>query len=92
VSTHTLYDVAAGPEYIRPLREEIQAITATDSWSKAALDKMAKLGSLLRESIRCHGVALNLLTLKRMAMKDITLIDGTYISKGTLLAATAHPM
>ncbi|TBU34353.1 hypothetical protein BD311DRAFT_351968 [Dichomitus squalens] len=33
-----------------------------------------------------------LVTLKRMAMKDITLIDGTYISKGTLLAATAHPM
>ncbi|TBU37645.1 cytochrome P450, partial [Dichomitus squalens] len=57
--------------------------------TKAALDKMVKLDSLLRESIRYHGITL--VTLTRKGTKDVTLINGTFSPKGTLLAAAAYP-
>ncbi|TBU57543.1 hypothetical protein BD310DRAFT_550142 [Dichomitus squalens] len=72
---------------------------------------MVKLDSLLRESIRYHGITLGLcppcisrcacllkqrhlrplVTLTRKGTKDVTLINGTFSPKGTLLAAAAYP-
>ena len=56
--THVLYDLAARPEYLQPLREEIEAVIATDGWTKAGMGKMWKLDSLLRETLRYYGLAL----------------------------------
>ena len=50
--THALYDLASMPEYIAPLREEVEAIIATDGWTKNALAKMWKVDSFLKESMR----------------------------------------
>ena len=50
--SHVLYDLAAFPEYIEPLREEVETITAVDGWTKAAMGKMRKLDSFLKESMR----------------------------------------
>ncbi|PIL31339.1 cytochrome P450 [Ganoderma sinense ZZ0214-1] len=86
--THALYDLAAMPECIPALREEIESIVATDGWTKAAMGKMWKLDSLFRESLRYHGIGLTSLT--RKVMKDITLSDGTFLPKGTLVVAAAH--
>ncbi|KAM5543922.1 hypothetical protein V8D89_002539 [Ganoderma adspersum] len=88
--THVLYDLAATPECIQPLREEIEAIVATDGWTKGAIAKMWKLDSLFRESSRYHGISL--IGLTRKTVKDITLNDGTFIPKGTVLVTAARPM
>ncbi|KAI1793056.1 cytochrome P450 [Ganoderma leucocontextum] len=87
--THVLYDLAAMPEWILPIREEIESVIATDGWSKLAMAKMWKLDSIFRESSRFHGIVMT--TITRKALKDVTLSDGTFIPKGTLLAAAAHP-
>ena len=98
------------PEWIPPIREEIEAVIAADGWTKLAMAKMWKLDSVFRESSRYHGIVMSAsrsdfstapfltnrcfllsATITRKAMKDVTLIDGTFIPKGTLLAAAAHP-
>ncbi|OBZ73434.1 Ent-kaurene oxidase [Grifola frondosa] len=50
--TQALYYLAANPEFVGPLREEVDAIISTDGWSKAAMDKMRKIDSFLKESQR----------------------------------------
>ena len=57
--THALYDLAANPEYIQPLRDEILPIIAEQGWTKAAMGKMWKLDSFLKESQRVNGVSLS---------------------------------
>ena len=56
--THVVYDLAAHPELAIPLREEIEPIIAAEGWTRAALGKMWKLDSLLRESQRFHGIGI----------------------------------
>lgn len=47
-----LYHLAANPHFISPLREEIEAIIAVDGRSKAALNKMRKIDSFIKETLR----------------------------------------
>ncbi|KAI0371432.1 cytochrome P450 [Pilatotrama ljubarskyi] len=89
--THALYNLAAWPEYIQPLREEVESIVAEEGWTKTSLGKMRKVDSFLKESMRLADGSL--LTMFRKAVKDVTLSDGTRIPRGTLVAAasaTAH--
>ncbi|PIL31304.1 cytochrome P450 [Ganoderma sinense ZZ0214-1] len=78
--THALFHLLANPSIIPALREDIEEIASREGWTKAALDKMWKLDSLLRESQRFTGITV------RKAMKDITLADGTYLPEGCLFA------
>ena len=55
--THALYHLAAVPEWIKALREEIEPIVSAEGWSKASMGKMWKLDSLFRESQRRNGIA-----------------------------------
>jgi hypothetical protein len=55
--TQALYHLAAAPEYVAPLREELEAALLDDGWSKAAMGKCVKLDSFLRESQRFNGVS-----------------------------------
>ncbi|RPD82682.1 cytochrome P450 [Lentinus tigrinus ALCF2SS1-7] len=84
-----LYDLAAHPESVAPLRAEVEQITTSDGWTKAALEKMWKVDSFLRESQRSKTVARFALT--RVATKDMTLVDGTFIPRGTLITAAIAP-
>ena len=54
-----MYDLAAHPEYAQPLRDEIAPIIAADGWTKAALGKMWKVDSFLKESHRYNGMAVS---------------------------------
>jgi len=47
-----LYDLAAYPEYVAPLREEAEAVIKEEGWSKKAIGKLHKLDSFLKESQR----------------------------------------
>jgi hypothetical protein len=49
--THVFYDLAAHPENITPLREEIEPLVTEDGWSKASVAKMSKLDSFIKESL-----------------------------------------
>ena len=57
-ATHALYHLAEKPALLVPLREEIEASIAVEGWTAAALSKMWKLDSLLRETLRSHQTSL----------------------------------
>ena len=46
------YRLLSNPEYIEPLRREIEVAVAEEGWTKAGLDKMYKVDSFLRETQR----------------------------------------
>jgi len=53
--THALYELAARPQYLAPLREEIEGVIERYGWSKMALVHMSKLDSFFKESQRVNG-------------------------------------
>jgi len=79
--THALYHLAAMPHYIRPMREEVEAIVAEEGWTKNAIGKMYKIDSFFKETQRFNG--LGSLSMPRTALNDFTLADGTFIPKDT---------
>ena len=50
-----LYDLAAYPSYVPALREEVEAVFMIEGMTKEATDKMYKLDSFVRESLRLRG-------------------------------------
>jgi hypothetical protein len=54
----TLYRLLSHPEYIEPLRQEVEAVVAEEGWTKAAMDRMHKIDSFLRETQRVDGLNL----------------------------------
>jgi cytochrome P450 len=53
--THAIFDLCAMPQYLAPLREEIQTTVAEEGgWTLAAVQKMKKLDSFLKESQRVN--------------------------------------
>jgi hypothetical protein len=51
-----LYRLLSHPEYIEPLRQEVEAVVAEEGWTKAGMDKMHKIDSFLRETQRIDGL------------------------------------
>ncbi|KAJ5590031.1 hypothetical protein N7450_004003 [Penicillium hetheringtonii] len=87
--TNVIYDLAAYPEYIQPLRDEIKAVTDEDgSLKKTSLLKMKLMDSVIKESQRLHPVSMA--SLNRLTTKKTTLSDGTVIPKGAMIAVSAH--
>lgn len=83
--THALLHLAANPHYIAPLREEVEEIILKEGWSRASLQKMRKIDSFLKESMRYNG--LGCLSMSRKALKPFTFSDGTVIPTGTYVFA-----
>ena len=54
--THALYYLAANPEHAVPLREEVNAVVGEYGWTKAAIDRMYRVDSFIRESQRLDPV------------------------------------
>ncbi|KAG9311584.1 cytochrome P450 [Chiua virens] len=88
--THALYYLAANPQYIQPLREEVETVIEEEGWTKDGLDKMTKIDSFLKECQRLEGV--NSLAIKRKATKDFTFSDGTFIPKGTMIGIATRSL
>ncbi|KAI6042744.1 cytochrome P450, partial [Pisolithus marmoratus] len=83
VFTQALYNLAAYPQYVGLLREEVEAVIQQYGWTKEAMALMWKVDSFLAETLRLQGVTVA--SIHRKAMKDLTLSDGTFIPKGTHL-------
>jgi len=83
--TTALYYLLSNPEYIEPLRHEVETVVAEEGWTKAGIDKMLKIDSFLRESQRISGIGL--LGLGRLALRPFTFSNGVTVPAGTLIAA-----
>lgn len=85
--TNVLFDLAARPEYVEPLLEEIRAVKATEStpyFGKSSMPKLKKLDSFIKESHRLSPISL--LNMRRKIKRDIVLHDGTLLPAGTHIA------
>ncbi|KAF9528910.1 cytochrome P450, partial [Crepidotus variabilis] len=82
--TQALYYLAANQRYIQPLREEVEEVTSREGWTKAALDKMIRIDSFMKESQRLKPMAINLM--ERVAIQDYKFSDGTTVPAGTKIA------
>ncbi|KAG9308952.1 cytochrome P450 [Chiua virens] len=85
VFTLALYNLAANPQYARPLREEVETVLEKEEWSRMSLGKMHKMDSFFKETIRMESI--NVLSLARKAVEDFVLSDGRVIPKGTRIHA-----
>ena len=54
--THALYHIAANPDLLIPLREEVERVLAEEGWSKAGMAKMRRIDSIMKESLRLNGI------------------------------------
>jgi hypothetical protein len=52
------YHLLGHPEYINPLREEVEAVVAEAGWTKAGMDKMHKIDSFIRETLRLEDFSI----------------------------------
>ncbi|KAI0059480.1 cytochrome P450 [Artomyces pyxidatus] len=85
--THAIYHLAANPEYIQPMRDEVEAVVAAEGWTKASLQKMRKVDSFLRESQRFNG--LGLVTMARLVLQPFTFSNGVTVPAGTTVVAAS---
>ncbi|KAF8665540.1 hypothetical protein AX16_000001 [Volvariella volvacea WC 439] len=80
---HVLYTLAVHPEYIQPLREEVEDVVNKDGWSKSSMAKLVKLDSVMKETLRQKITAI---ITERKVLKDFTFSDGTYLPAGCYVA------
>ncbi|KAI0024832.1 cytochrome P450 [Xylariomycetidae sp. FL0641] len=92
-STAAVMDLATYPQYIEPLRQEIEQVIAEEGlkensqgqvlFPKRATAKLKKLDSFLKESLRWSPI--NHVISNRIVMQDTTLSNGLFLPKGTFL-------
>jgi len=85
--TQVLYRLLANPQYIEPLRQEVEAVVAEEGWTKVAMDKLHKIDSFLKETQRVDG--LTTLVMSRIALRPFTFSNGVTIPAGTLVSIPA---
>ncbi|KPM39811.1 hypothetical protein AK830_g6724 [Neonectria ditissima] len=85
----TLVRLAQNPEILAPLRQEISAVLEESGWEKSSLYKMRLLDSVIKESQRLKPVAI---VLRRIVLEDMTLSDGTTLSKDSTVAVPSYRM
>ncbi|EFE34950.1 cytochrome P450 oxidoreductase GliF [Trichophyton benhamiae CBS 112371] len=82
---HALFHLAAAPEHVAPLREEIETVLAEEGGltSKAAMQKLRKLDSFLRETQRLNPSSF--VGMERKVLVTTKLSDGTVLPAGSIL-------
>ncbi|KAJ7477066.1 cytochrome P450 [Mycena galericulata] len=83
--THMVYDLAAYPHHVEPLREEVQSVVQKEGWTRASLNKMYKIDSFLSESQRFHGIGTLSLGRKVVKRDGFTFSNGVTLPYGTYL-------
>ncbi|KAJ7480630.1 cytochrome P450, partial [Mycena latifolia] len=89
--THALFDLAAHPELFHPLREEVERVVRAEGWTKAALNNMFKIDSVLRESQRLYGNGPVTMARKVVAKDGFRFSNGTVLPYGSFLSVAARP-
>lgn len=86
-ATHVLYRLLANPEYLEPLREEVDAVIEEEGWTKAGMDKLYKIDSFVRETQRLDGFAI--LPTSRLVLRPFTFSNGVTIPAGAIVSIPA---
>ncbi|MCJ1243267.1 hypothetical protein MMC30_000464 [Trapelia coarctata] len=88
---HSLYEIATRPEYVAPLREEVnECLAKHGGWNKDALEAMHKLDSFVRESQRWNPLDAG--SMARRAQEAFTFSNGLRIPAGTWIFAPNSPV
>jgi cytochrome P450 len=93
--TQTLFDLAARPEYLAPLREELAQVLATDGahdgrLHKESMAKLRKMDSFVRESQRMNPPGLVSMLRRVTAREGLQLSTGHVIPYGSVVGISAH--
>lgn len=81
--TYVMYELATRPKYVQPLREEIEAVTGEEGWSRDAMHKLWKVDSFIKECLRVSNFSF--LAAARIALKDLTFSNGMTIPAGSMI-------
>ncbi|KAK0702528.1 cytochrome P450 [Apiosordaria backusii] len=90
LTVQVLSDLVQHPELMDALRQEIASALRDGGWTKNSLYNMKLLDSVIKESQRMKPIGL--VSMRRVATSSFTLSDGTYISKGSIIAVSAERM
>lgn len=77
----SLFTLAAHPQYVDELREEVESVVQEYGWSKNSLQRMRKVDSFLKEAERNNGMGA--VISDRKVLKDFTFSDGTTVPAGS---------
>ncbi|PBK82181.1 cytochrome P450 [Armillaria gallica] len=86
--TTALYALAAHPEYVETLRNEVESVIKEEGNTKAAMGKMNQLDSFLKEAQRLYG-DIGVFAMRRAARKDFVFSDGTVVPAGSQIAVAS---
>ncbi|EAU87936.1 cytochrome P450 [Coprinopsis cinerea okayama7 len=87
--SNVLFDLAAHPEYIGPLREEIEETINRYGWTKESMVRMHKLDSTIKENSRRAGLGAAIM--HRKTKVDFKLSNGVVIPKGFRMVVASGP-
>ncbi|KAL0949751.1 hypothetical protein HGRIS_009789 [Hohenbuehelia grisea] len=88
--THALFYLAAKPEYVQPLREEVENIIAEEGWTKTAVEKMRKVDSFIREASRIIGIGAFSMDRTVVNPNGFTFSNGTKLPQGAVMAVASY--
>ncbi|KAF7370036.1 hypothetical protein MSAN_00633600 [Mycena sanguinolenta] len=88
--THALFDLTTQPSYIIALREEAEQVVKEHGWTKAALNKMHKIDSFLRESQRMHNTGPFAIMRQVLDPLGFKFSDGTVVPYGSFVNVTGR--
>ena len=69
--TSALFLLSQNPEYIDPLRMEIQSVIEEEGWTKASFGRMSKVDSLLKETLRGWNIGIGTQVLFNSLMRIV---------------------
>lgn len=92
VFAYLMGDLVSHPEYVQPLRDEVvAALRATGGvLGRAMFPRLVLMDSFMKESMRRHPPAT--ITMRRHALADVRLADGTEIPRNTYMFVAPVPM
>ncbi|KAF8716351.1 hypothetical protein AX14_012380 [Amanita brunnescens Koide BX004] len=85
---NVLFNLAIHPEYVKSMREEVEAVINEEGWTKSAIGKLTKVDSFLRESQRLSGNGL--FSVRRKVRRDITFSNETTVPAGGIPHRSVH--
>ncbi|PVF95398.1 putative cycloheximide-inducible protein CIP70 [Serendipita vermifera] len=88
--THAVFWLLAYPEYIQPLREEIEEIIKQHGWSKDSIGKMVKLDSFMKESARISPLGTQVAA--RKVLKPFTFSNGVTVPVGSTISCPLYAL
>ncbi|KOS19885.1 Ent-kaurene oxidase [Escovopsis weberi] len=89
--THLVYELALRPEYVQPLRDEMEAcFVEHGDRTKKALDSMLLMDSFMKETQRLYP--LDSSALGRLVLKPYTFSNGLHVPTGSVIYTPNSPL